>query len=188
MAILIIFFLSYFYCSIFVFFIKLLYFVFMIMLLTIIPTILFYLILKVKHLYRFLLSIAFYIFLFVMAVLFENTIMSFYYKIVDKIDYNSITDFTRILFGFSDILFIIFTTILLYIIYKTKNKKLIHYTIKFFVFIILYYLLSFICGSIYFRIINIYGYGSIILGVFYNAYRFFVICILLAVILFKEKN
>lgn len=160
----------------------------MIILLTVIPTILFYLILKIKHLYRFLLSIVFYIVLFIIAELFEVTISNLHYNLTDKIGYNSITDLTRILFSFSDFLFIIFTTILLYFIYKTQNKKLIHYTIKFFVFIVLYYLLSFICGSIHFRIIDIYGYSSIISDVFYKTYRFFAICILLAVILFKEKK
>lgn len=158
------------------------------MLFTIIPTILFYLMLKVKPLCRFLLSIVFYILLFVIATLFEHTIMGFNYKLVDNIGYSNITDLVRILFGFSDILFVIFTTILLYFIHKTKNKKLIHYTIKFFVFIILYYLLSFICNSIHFKMIDIYGHSSIIANVFYIASYFVIICMLLAVILFNEKN
>ena len=55
---------------------------------------------------------------------------------MDNVGYNNITDLARILFGFSNILFVIFMTILLYLIYKTQNKKLIHYTIKFFVFIV----------------------------------------------------
>ena len=160
----------------------------MIMLFTIIPTILFYLILKVKPLYRFLLSIVFYILLFVIATLFEYTIMGFYYRLVDNVGYNNITDLVRILFGFSDILFVIFTAILLYFIHKTKNRKLIHYTIKFFVFIILYYLLSFICNSIHFKMVDIYGHSSIISNIFYITSHFVIICILLAVILFKEKN
>lgn len=158
------------------------------MLFTIIPTILFYLILKVKPLYRFLLSIVFYILLFVIATLFEYTIMGFYYRLVDNVGYNNITDLVRILFGFSDILFVIFTAILLYFIHKTKNRKLIHYTIKFFVFIILYYLLSFICNSIHFKMVDIYGHSSIISNIFYITSHFVIICILLAVILFKEKN
>ena len=158
------------------------------MLFTIIPTILFYLILKVKPLYRFLLSIVFYILLFVITALFKHTIMGFYYILVDNIGYNNITDLVRILVGFSDILFVIFTTILLYFIHKTKNRKLIYYTIKFFVFIILYYLLSFICNSIHFKMIDIYGHSSIISNVFYITFHFVIVCILLAVILFKEKN
>ncbi len=160
----------------------------MIMLFTIIPTILFYLILKVKTLYRFLLSTVFYILLFVIAALFEHTIMGFYYKLVDNVGYNNITDLARILFGFSNILFVIFMTILLYLIYKTQNKKLIHYTIKFFVFIISYYLLSFICNSIHFKMIDIYGQSSIISNVFYITSHFVIICILLVIILFKRKN
>ena len=160
----------------------------MIMLLTTIPTILFYLILKMKFLYKILLSILFYIVLVIIAELFESTIWSFHYKLEDKISYNGITDFTRILFSCSDILFVIFTTILLYLIYKTKNKNLIYNTIKFFIFIVLYYLLNFICGSIYFKIIDIYGYGSITSDVFYITSHLVVICILLVVILFKPKK
>ena len=165
-----------------------LYFIFMIMLLTTIPTILFYLILKVKPPYKVLLSVAFYIILLITSALFEHTIFNLYCNLVDKIGYNNITDITRIFSNFSDILFVIFTAILLYFIHKTKNRKLIHYTIKFFVFIILYYLLSFICNSIHFKMVDIYGHSSIISNVFYITSHFVIICILLAVILLKEKN
>ena len=98
------------------------------MILTIIPTFLFYLILKIKPLYKVLLSIGFYIILFIASALFEHTIFNLHCNLTDKIGYNDITDLTRIISSFSDILFIIFTTILLYFIYKTQNKKLIQLT------------------------------------------------------------
>lgn len=158
------------------------------MILLIIPTALFYLILKIKPLYKFLLSILFYIVLLILAELFKINISNFHYNLTDKIGYNDITDFTHILSNFSNILFVIIISILLFIIYKTKNEKLIRNTIKFFVFIIIYFLLNFICSSIYFKIIETYGYSSIISDLFFNISRFLIICILIAVILKRKRS
>lgn len=160
----------------------------MTIILLIIPTVLFYLILKIKPLYKILFSILFYIILFIIAELFEGTISNLHYNLTDKIGYNNMTDFTRNLSSISDILFIIIISVLLFIIYKTKNKKLASNTTKFFIFIILYYLLNFVFGAIYFKIIDIYGYSSAISDIFFNIFRFLIIFILFAVILFKKKK
>lgn len=159
----------------------------MLLILLIIPTILFYLILRIRPVYKVLLSIVFYNVLFILSVLFEHTIFNLHYNLTDKIGYNYITNFTRIFSSFSDILFIIFIIILLYLIYKTQNKKLIHYTIKFFALIILYYLLSFICGSIYFKMIDLCGYSSNIPDIFNNILKFSSLCILLYALFYKKK-
>lgn len=82
------------------------------------PTILFYLMLNVNNIYKLLLSILFYIILFIIAELFRNVISNLHYDLTDKIGYNNITDFTRIFSNISDILFVIITTIIMFILYK----------------------------------------------------------------------
>ena len=157
------------------------------MILTIIPTILFCLILKIKHFYRVLLSGLFYIVHFILSALLEHTIFNIHYNLIDKIGYNKITDFTHIISEFSAILFVILTSVIMYIIYKKQNKKLIYYTIKFFVLIILYYLLNFISGLIYFKMIDIFEYGSIITNIIYKICQILDFGILLYVLFYKKK-
>jgi len=84
----------------------------------IIPTVLFYFVLKLKPLHKFLLSILFYIGLFILAELFKVNISNLHYNLTDKIGYNYITDFTRIFSSISDILFVIITALIMFILHK----------------------------------------------------------------------
>lgn len=148
--------------------------------LSIIPTTLFYQILNKKKLFKILLSILFYIVIFTIVGLFENIIFNLHCNLADKIGYNNITNLTRIfprVFGY---FFIITVSILMFIIYKTKNTKLFNGTMYSLIFIVLLFLTKFCLGFIYFKIVDITGYNSIYANIFW----YFNNCIVSATIVF----
>ena len=90
----------------------------MIVIILVIPTLLFYLTLKIQPLCKGLLSILFYIILYIISALFKHIIFNIHCSLTDKIDYVAITDFTRIFSSVSDILFVIIIAIIMFILYK----------------------------------------------------------------------
>lgn len=87
-----------------------------------INTIFFYKLLNTKLVYKILLSILFWNFISVFAVIFKVMISNLYYDIFDNIGYNKISYFVHDVTMVSSYLFLILHAVVLYIIYRKCHK------------------------------------------------------------------
>lgn len=145
----------------------------------IIPTIIFYNILNIRNIYKIFLSILFWIFLVIFGELFSSIIFNLYCTLTDKVGYNQITDFMHYISTVSEYIFLTFLTVILFITYKKQSKKLFKYIILLLLFVISFFIFNFISKSIYFTLIENFGYYNIYTNIYNLLHRCLIVLILI---------
>jgi len=144
----------------------------------IIPAIIFYKILDTKQIYRILLTLLFWVFLIVFCGIFDNMIFNLYCTLTDNFGYNKITDFIHYISTISGYIFLILSTLILFIIYKKRSKLLFRYLILVILLIFNLFIFKFISYTIYFNLVDNLGYNNFYIKV-YRIFEIFLTLIIL---------
>lgn len=157
-------------------------------LLSIIPSIIFYKNLKTKIIYKIFLSILFWLFIVLSCVLLSNFIFNIYCTLTDKLGYNQIIKFIHYIFIISGYVFLTLITIFLYIAYKKQSRKLFNCLILFILVIIFYFILNFILNSIYYNLVEKFGYNNIYIYIYTILHRSLIALFFIGITYYEIKK
>ncbi len=144
----------------------------------IIPTIIFYKIVDTKQIYRIMLTLLFWVFVVVFCGISSNMIFNLYCTLTDNIGYNKITDFVHYISTISGYIFLILSTLILFIIYKKRSKFLFRYLILVVLLITNLFIFKFISYTIYFNLVDNLSYNNFYIKI-YRIFEIFLTFVIL---------